>query len=85
MFQAGWADWLGVTRPFASARTFARVLCLSSQRAWTVWGEGRDAANPLRVAAVVSGGNPAPDQLEDLQIELSADGCSDGSHWRSRS
>ncbi len=28
---------------------------------------GRDATNPLRVAVVVSGGNPAPDQLEELR------------------
>jgi len=35
---------------------------------------GRDAANPLRVAAIVSGGNPAPDQLAALQAELSAGG-----------
>lgn len=27
---------------------------------------GRDASNPLRVAAVVSGGNPAPGQVEEL-------------------
>jgi threonine dehydratase len=29
--------------------------------------EGRDARNPLRVAAVVSGGNPDPDQLRALR------------------
>lgn len=29
--------------------------------------EGRDARNPLRVVAVVSGGNPAPDQLAALR------------------
>lgn len=29
--------------------------------------EGRDAANPLRVAVVVSGGNPAPEQLAALR------------------
>jgi threonine dehydratase len=28
---------------------------------------GRDAGDPLRVAVVVSGGNPAPDQLEALR------------------
>jgi threonine dehydratase len=29
--------------------------------------EGRDASSPLRVVAVVSGGNPAPDQIEALR------------------
>jgi threonine dehydratase len=32
--------------------------------------EGRDAANPLRVCAVVSGGNPDPAQLEALRAEV---------------
>lgn len=31
--------------------------------------EGRSAANPLRVCAVVSGGNPAPDQLAAIRAE----------------
>lgn len=29
--------------------------------------EGRDASDPLRVAAVVSGGNPAPEQLAEIR------------------
>ncbi len=31
--------------------------------------EGRSAANPLRVCVVVSGGNPAPDQLAAIRAE----------------
>ena len=30
--------------------------------------EGRSAADPLRVVAIVSGGNPAPDQLEAVRM-----------------
>lgn len=33
------------------------------------WLEGRDAGNPLRVAVVVSGGNPDPAQLEALRAQ----------------
>ncbi|MCB9914754.1 MAG: pyridoxal-phosphate dependent enzyme [Planctomycetes bacterium] len=38
-----------------------------SGRIPAAWLAGRDASNPLRVAAVVSGGNPAPDQLAALR------------------
>jgi hypothetical protein len=31
---------------------------------------GRDAKDPLRVAAIVSGGNPDPRQIERVRLEL---------------
>jgi threonine dehydratase len=31
------------------------------------WLEGRSASNPLRVVAVISGGNPDPEQLESIR------------------
>ena len=62
--------WGEVVEPAGAAATAAVLEGMLPAE----WLEGRDAANPLRVAAVVSGGNPAPDQLEAVQIELSADG-----------
>ncbi|MFT4540112.1 MAG: threonine dehydratase [Planctomycetota bacterium] len=51
----------------AGAATFAAV---SEGALPEAWFAGRDASNPLRVCAVVSGGNPAPDQLAALRGEV---------------
>lgn len=61
--QKALVDWGEVVEPAGAAAT-AVVL---SRRLPEAWLAGRDAANPLRVAAVVSGGNPAPDQLAELR------------------
>ena len=37
------------------------------------WLVGRDEDHPLRVVAVISGGNPAPDQLEQVRASIAAE------------
>ena len=48
----------------AGAAAPAAVLAGRIPESWT---RGRDSGNPLRVAAVVSGGNPDPSQLEQIR------------------
>jgi threonine dehydratase len=59
----------GETVEPAGAAAFAVV---RSRRLPPSFLAGRDARNPLRVAVVVSGGNPDPAQLESVRAQLAA-------------
>lgn len=62
---------LGETVEPAGSAAFAVV---TSGKLPAALSSGRDARNPLRVAVVVSGGNPDPAQLESVRAEIERTG-----------